>query len=273
MGKVYTDLIGPFSSRTPGTDATIKIPSTRKVHALFIEMNVATIASITRSGANKWADYIDSVHIRVNGSTEIELTPAVHELFMNTVGYADTANVLTIPLAMPNMRRAAGEDITGYGTADVQNLDVVVKLKSGAHTIDKLDLRAQVDDQNEPLGRHLMIRSYPGRNVSGAGVYQVNDIWAVGEVIYGLVSTATNFDLAELKQGNRTIHSSTSAAREAAGALVGRVNSGGFIDLLERDRLEEAHVVDAQDHRLSLTFDAAASPELAVISVSPAVAA
>lgn len=269
MSKVQPILIGPLSSRTPGTNSSIKLPSTWKYLNIFLEMQVATVASITRSGANKWADYIDSVELRVNGSREIDLTPAVHEIILNTLGTKDVGNVFTIPLAMANMRLGAGEDMSGYGTLDVDNLDLVVKLKSGAHVIDRLDLSAMVHEVNEPLGRHLQIRRYP-RSVAGAGWWEENSIWNVGEVLYGIAVTATNFDAAEVKQGTKNIHETGQQLRDAVGAMVGRENTGGYLDFINRDRLDEAHLVDAQDHRLRLNFDGAASPDVAIMSLSPA---
>ena len=268
MGVNQQQLIGPFSSLVTGTDASIKVPSTGKYHTLGIRMNVTAVASITHAGANKWSSYISSVQVRVDGSVEIDITPAIHEALDRAYVWGDPTNVLIIPLSWPNMRLGGGEDISGYGTADVGTMDVIVKLASGAHVISLLELYAMRSAINEPLGQHLSIRRHP-RSVSGAGELEINDIFQVGETIYAFALDDNTFDKAVFKEGNTIIHEAVQETSLAFGELIGRADTGYVIDMLGRDRHDEAHLVTPRDHRLTTTWAGAATPDIAVVSLSP----
>jgi len=86
----------------------------------------------------------------------------VFENWKQQVGICQEPGTGKIPLALPFMDNRGERLVTAYGTADVGTLELVVVLKPGTYTLDKLELYSIKGPQNN-LGEHLTLRQSPSR--------------------------------------------------------------------------------------------------------------
>lgn len=248
------ELIGSLSSLATGTKSTLNIPRSHTYFALGIGI---TITAVTLTAANI-ATYIDKIELRVNGEPRFEISGAALPLLWTFRDTLTGNNFIPLLLAQPHMRTAAGEDVSGYGTLDMNSFDIEVTLASGAHVITKLELYA-VRGANTPLGPHYRVSSY-ARNAAGAGDFEVNNITRPHQRIFSILADTADVDKITMRANDQLIHVSRQETREGFLKLSKRTEGGATaIDLCSSNRLEDGFEVGARDVRLTMEMTGAAA--------------
>ena len=257
------ELLGSMDRRTPGTNTTFDIPLSHTYHMLALDI---AVQGETVTPAD-WGDYIDQIELRVNGDAKIEISGAnLYRLYSNK-GFVLTDNFVPLFLSQPDKRTIFGEDVTGYGTQGLRNLQIDVRLSAGAHVIDRLDLYCK-RGANAALGPHYRLSRY-NENVTGAGRREFSGFTRDAATLYGVMMTTAAIDYARIKAGDATIHESTRAVRDGFLAPMGRQQMAGttYLDCCPDDRWDEAFDVLGRDVRFTLEYTAAADTEVIVESV------
>jgi|GEM_PF-4830171 len=257
------ELIGSMSSMVNGTLSTMQLPRSHTYYALGLHI---AITAVTVTPANV-ATYISKITLRVNGEPRYEVKGSQLQDYWAQRGVTVADNFIPILLAQPHMRTAAGEDVSGYGTADLRNFEVHVELAAGTHVITKLDLYA-IRGANQALGPHYRLSTYT-RSSTGAGDLELNTFTRANQRIVGLFIGTDQIDDVTLKADDVIIHSTKSEVREGfLQAISGRTeNAKTFIDLNTSDRLEDQFEVMGRDVRMTCNMASAVHFDMLVESI------
>ena len=246
------ELLGSLSSRVPGTQATFDIPLS---HTYFTFALHLVVNAITITPANV-ATYVKKISLKVNGEARYEISGSLLPVLWTYRGTNVSDNFIPMLLAQPHMQTALGQDVTGYGTLDMNSFGIVVELESGAHTIDLLDLYA-VRGANTPLGPHYRLSSY-ARASTGAGDLELTGVFRPAQRVYSVLMDTASMDSILMKAGSEMIHNTKKEPREGFLQLSERTEgTNTAIDMCEDNRLEDAFEVAGRDVRFTLDMTAA----------------
>jgi hypothetical protein len=120
-----------FNAVAAGGTASIDLPVGKKYHQLRIAYGTTTGGGPTQ--ANMEA-HIDEMRVKVNG--KVQRTMSAAELFAINAyhGIAVVNGILPIFFSEPWRRTALGEDLTGWGTNDVETFQVEIDIDAAALT-------------------------------------------------------------------------------------------------------------------------------------------
>lgn len=160
-----------FSAVATGSTATVILPRGPTYRELILKYGTSTGGGPTE--ATMKAE-ISEVRVKVNGVDRIELS-ATHLLDLSKYyGRAVEAGILPIPLTRPWHRTIPGEENVGWGTSNIDTLEVEVDLAAGAWT-PTLELQAWVDPQRRDLGQIVEIHTTT-LQPAAVGVYEWSTI-------------------------------------------------------------------------------------------------
>jgi len=127
MKRIIT--LPSFNGVAAGQTATLDVPRTGTYHGLklyYTESGSASIAEADIEGG------INEIRLKVNGTTQRTMTPAQLFDLNRYVGKAFAASTLPIYFSEPWMRTAEGEDVLGWGMADVATFQIEVDILAAA---------------------------------------------------------------------------------------------------------------------------------------------
>lgn len=258
--------IGSFSSLVQGQTSTIRIPTDWAYFELIIEFE----GSGADFDAADPASVFDRFELRVDTESKMAASFDSFELWKEQVGIMQPSGTCKIPLALPFMDKWGERRVTGYGTGDVNTLELQVVLKSGVDvTLSKMELFA-IRGPQDLLGEHLTMRQSPTRGGDAGNVGLTNIFRSNTSVIQVSLPTAACSEV-EVKQGDFTHYKASRNIAEAAHLNVGRTHTanGTLIDFVGDDiLLDTLTIPDAtEDIKVNTILTAtAAFPVLVVAS-------
>lgn len=159
-----------FNSVAAGARATVALPvGARKYQTLILQYKDGT--------PNQAAIEADLTNLRLllNGKVQWELSVARLNLLNASNGLAFVAGHILIPLSAPWARTVPGEELFGWGTANVSNFSLEIDI-AGTAVAPVLAGWSEIEDVVEPIGAIVKRRVYSSKTASGAGVMQITDL-------------------------------------------------------------------------------------------------
>lgn len=253
------ELLGDFNSRIPASKSTFSIPLTHTYFSLFLHMQMTLadgVTPIVMTAANV-ATYVKSIKLKVNSNTTYELLGSQIAFYFASKNYSMADNVIPIYLTLPDQRTAAAEDVSGYGTANINDFDIEVELVAGTHIIDRFELSA-IRGQNTDLGPHLTLDNF-ARESTGAGRVNLVGFTDEGQRIHALYMDTTVLDEIQLKANSDLVYETVNAEiRAAVSAMYKRSQSTGtVIELNTSKRMSDMLEVAGRDVRMICEASAA----------------
>lgn len=146
-----------FNAVAAGQTATLDLAARDVFHVLYIYYTPGAQPTAAVQ-ATMEAD-IGEIRIKVNGKVQRRYTAAQLIALNAFYGHAFTAGYLPIFFSEPHRRSVQGEDMLGWGMADVSTFQVEIDIAAGAVS-PRLSAKALTERGERPLGGIKKVRSF-----------------------------------------------------------------------------------------------------------------
>lgn len=248
------ELLGDFNNAKANAKATFSIPRTHTYYQLMIEADMVLADGTTPIvlTASNIGTYIKSIRLKINANTTYELLGEQAKFYWDTRGITMTNNNVPVYLTLPTMRMPQGEDVSGYGTANVQDFDIEVQFEAGTFLINKLQLQA-IRGINSDLGPHMSITNFT-RNATGAGRVNLVGYTDPQQSIHAIYMDTTVITSVRMTaNSDQAYETATAAARQAWSKMYKRDQAGGtVVELNTTNRVADMFEVAGRDVRMTV---------------------
>lgn len=195
MNRTIETLPG-FNAVAAGQTATLDLPANRTYMGLKIQHTASGAAAAQATMEANLTEF----RLKVNGKVQRRFSAA--ELFMlnGHKGKTVTAGLLPIFFAEPQRRTVQGEDVLGWGMADVQSFQLEIDIDAAAVS-PTLVAHAVKLPVVQPMGAIVKLRKYTVP-VTAAGLVTVSTL-PKGDGYFGLHANTANINSVRVLRENR----------------------------------------------------------------------
>lgn len=248
-----------FNPVTAGNRASLRVPLGYTYREFILKYTPDGTAA---TEATMIAD-IEEVAIKINGKKRWSISGKTLVMINKYYGNGFTAGLLYIPLSRPWARTMAGEENLCWGTRNVENMHLEVKIASGA-TNPQLSADAIVTPEQRDLGLIVEVHEIPFDAIS-AGKKEIPDLPKTNGALAAIHFNSADITNLEV-QLNKTpfIENDTDlgAYQDWLKRTAGREIQTGYvhIDALALNRIDDAWALSGlQEFRVNPTVSQAGS--------------
>lgn len=159
-----------FNPVSAGSRASVKVPTGPTYREFVVKY---TPDGTPANKATMIAD-LPELSIKINGTARFTIS-AAHLIMLNEFyGYGFTDGELVIPLSRPWARTIEGEENLAWGTRNISNMYLDIKIAAGA-TNPQLSADAAITPESRDLGLIVEVHNYPYEAIS-AGKKEIPDL-------------------------------------------------------------------------------------------------
>lgn len=260
--------IPAFRTVAPGIVATTTLP----VGPTYRELALVYKTDGAKATKAKIISDIERITLLVNGIARVSISGKNLMMLNDYYGYPFNAGELIIPLSRHYLRTPQGEEQLVWGTRNVSNLGVEVKLATGAVS-PELKIEADWSYITQDMGTIIEIREF-NYDFSGSGDKEISDLPKTQGALMALHLNSDKITNLEVKLDElRPIERDTDLTvyHNRLKRVAGRVPQTGVahVDALRLNRIADVWgVAGVKDYRIKPTLSAASAVQIVAETVN-----